>query len=257
MILIIASRKDGASMEMADKMIRLYNFRQENTDTFTYRNYKLLFIGNLHIYNNVENLDDSIEKVVFLSKHSSSAGVKSLTVHPVGNLRKAELGGFDNVIVPSDPEGMGASLRYIKSNYHGNYFEITFEATHHGPYLEKPSYFIEIGTTENEWKMDGIAELMARSVIDGEIIKYKNYVGVGGGHYAPKLSSYFFENEINIGHIIPKYIHETISIEEIESTVKKTPECRGFLMDAHGTKGRVKDMIGKIADEMNLEIIKI
>ncbi|MCL4452504.1 MAG: D-tyrosyl-tRNA(Tyr) deacylase [Candidatus Thermoplasmatota archaeon] len=257
MILIIASRKDGASMEMADKMIHLYNFRQENADTFTYRNYKLLFIDALHIYRDMENLDDSIEKVVFLSKHSSSAGVKSLTVHPVGNLRKAELGGFDNVIVPSDPEGMGASLRYIKSNYHGNYFEITFEATHHGPYLEKPSYFIEIGTTEKEWKMDGIAELMAKSVIGGEIKKYSNYVGVGGGHYAPKLSTYFFENEINIGHIIPKYTHEIISMEEIENTVKKTPECKGFLMDAHGTKGRVKDMIGTIADRMNLEIIRI
>ena len=257
MILIIASRKDGASMEMADRMIGLYNFKQENKDLFTFRNYELRFIDSLHIYSDMKNLDDSVEKVVFLSKHSSSAGVKSLTVHPIGNLRKAELGGFDNVIVPSDPEGMGASLRYIKNNYHENYFEITFEATHHGPYLEKPSYFIEIGTTENEWKMDGIAELMARSVIEGEIRNYKNYVGVGGGHYAPKLSSYFFEHEINIGHIIPKYIHEIISMEEIENTVKKTPECRGFLMDTHGTKGRVKDMIGEIAEQMNLEIIKI
>jgi D-aminoacyl-tRNA deacylase len=257
MILIIASRKDGASMEMTDKMINLYNFRQESADIFTYRNYKLLFINNLHIYSDMKDLDDSVEKVVFLSKHSSSAGVKSLTVHPVGNLRKAELGGLDNVIVPSDPEGMGASLRYIKNNYHGSYFEITFEATHHGPYLEKPSYFIEIGTTENEWKMDGVAELMAKSVIDGEIKNYNNYVGVGGGHYAPKLSTYFFEHEINIGHIIPKYIQEIISMEEIENTVKKTPECRGFLMDAHGTKGRVKDIIGRIADEMGLEVIKI
>ena len=257
MILIIASRKDGASMEMANKMIEIYHFRQENSDTFTYKNYKLLFIDNLHIYSDMKNLDDSVERVVFLSKHSSSAGVKSLTVHPIGNLRKAELGGFDNVIVPSDPEGMCGALRYIKSNYHENYFEITFEATHHGPYLEKPSYFIEIGTTENEWKMDGIAELMAKSVIDAENKKYSNYVGVGGGHYAPKISSYFFEHGINIGHIIPKYIHETISIEEIENTVKKTLECRGFLMDAHGTKGRVKDMIGIIADRMNIEIIKI
>ncbi|WP_337861142.1 D-aminoacyl-tRNA deacylase, partial [Ferroplasma sp.] len=220
-------------------------------------NYNLKFIDNLHIYQDMKNISNDAEKVIFLSKHSSVANVKSLTVHPVGNFRKAELGGLDNVIVPSDPEGMGASLRYIKNNYSGNYFEITFEATHHGPYLEKPSYFIEIGTTENEWKQPGIADLMARAIIEGEKKDYENFVGVGGGHYAPKISSYFFENEINIGHIIPKYVHEIISQEEIENAVNKTPKCKGFLMDAHGTKGRVKDMIKTVSDNYNLEILKI
>jgi D-aminoacyl-tRNA deacylase len=257
MILIIGSRKDGASMEMAYKMLELYDFQKKDNNIYEYRNYNLQFIDDLHIYQNMGNIDTGVEKVIFLSKHSSRADVKSLTVHPIGNFRKAELGGLDNVIVPSDPEGMGAALRYIKNNYSGNYFEITFEATHHGPYMEKPAYFIEIGTTENEWKQEGIAELMVRSIIDGEAKNYGNYVGVGGGHYAPKLSTYFFANDINIGHIIPKYVHEIISEEEIENTVKKTPKCKGFLIDAHGTKGRVKDMVTRTADRFNLEILKI
>ena len=96
-----------------------------------------------------------------------------------------------------------------------------------------------------------------KSIIEGEKKDFGNFVGVGGGHYAPKLSSYFFENQINMGHIIPKYVHGIISEFEIENAVKKTPECKGFLMDAHGTKGRVKDMIARIADTYSLEILKI
>ncbi|MEM0140369.1 MAG: D-aminoacyl-tRNA deacylase, partial [Ferroplasma sp.] len=103
---------------------------------------------------------------------------------------------------------------------------------------------------------EDIQELMARAVIEHKNENYKNYVAVGGGHYAPKISSYFFENKINIGHIIAKYVHDFISYNEIESAVNKTENCAGFFMDSHGTKGRVKDMINKIADEKNLEIIR-
>ncbi len=254
MNLIVASRKDEPSMKMAEKLMELYDF-EEDTNGYKYKDFQLRFIDTLHIYTDFNGLDDDVSSVIFLSKHSSKANIKSLTVHPVGNLRKAELGGYDNVIVPSDPVNMSASLRYIKNNYNGNYFEVTFEATHHGPYLDKPAYFIEIGTTENEWNMVEIQELMAHAVIERKPENYKNYVGVGGGHYAPKISSYFFENKINIGHIIPKYVHEFITEEEIENTVIKTENCSGFYMDSHGTKGRVKTMVKSIADKRGLDII--
>ena len=42
------------------------------------------------------------------------------------------------------------------------------------------------------------ADLMARAIMEGVEKDYGNYVGVGGGHYAPKLSSYFFSNDINM-----------------------------------------------------------
>ncbi len=255
MILIIASKKDNASMNMANRLLESYDFTRIN-DEYFYKNYKLRFINTLHIYTDLDDLND-IDSVIFLSKHSSAADIKSLTVHAIGNFRKAELGGHDNQIVCSDPERMSSSLRYIKNNYSDNYFEITFEATHHGPYIEKPSYFIEIGTTENEWNKDEILDLMAHSIIDNEIKNYGNFIGVGGGHYAPKISDYFFKNEINIGHIIPKYVHEYIEKQEIINAVKKTPNCKGFLMDNHGTKSRVKTFVNEISDSDGLEVIKI
>ncbi len=255
MILIIASKKDKASMNMANKLLEIYDFDEINNE-YSYKDYKLRFIDTMHIYTDL-NLNDDINSVIFLSKHSSSADIKSLTVHAIGNFRKAELGGYDNRIVCSDPERMSSSLRYIKNNYNDNYFEITFEATHHGPYLEKPSYFIEIGTTENEWNKNDILDLMAHSIIGSNIKNYDNFIGVGGGHYAPKISEYFFKNDINIGHIIPKYVHEFIEKYEIINAVDKTYKCKGFLMDNHGTKSRVKVFINEIADSNGLEIIKI
>ena len=147
MILLIASRKDKASMSMSNKLLEIFNFKDVNDNIYEYKNFRLQMIDNLHIYEDMKNINGDVDSVIFLSKHSSRADVKSLTVHPIGNFRKAELGGYDNEIVPSNPERMGASLRYIKNNYNGNDFEVTFEATHHGPYLEKPSFFIEIGTS--------------------------------------------------------------------------------------------------------------
>ncbi|WP_287954882.1 D-aminoacyl-tRNA deacylase [Acidiplasma sp.] len=255
MILIIASEQDGASTAMAKKLLEIFPFERTGESEYKYGDYTLMFIKELHIYSNL-TIHDNVSTVIFLSKHSSSAGVKSLTVHPIGNFREAALGGKSNIIVMSDPEYMSASLRYIKNNYNDNHFEVTFEATHHGPYLEKPSFFIEIGTTESEWSRENIQEIMVSSIINPEIKKYKNFVGVGGGHYAPKISEYFFENDINIGHIIPKYVHDTVSLEEIENAVIKTPLCSGFLMDSHGTKARVKSMIEDVADRYSLEIIR-
>ncbi len=257
MILLIASRKDRASVSMSSKLLEIYDFKAVNDDIYEYKNFRLQIIDRLHIYEDMKNIDGDIDSVIFLSKHSSKADIKSLTVHPIGNFRKAELGGYDNEIVCSNPMKMSASLRYIRNNYNGTDFEVTFEATHHGPYLQKPSFFIEIGTTENEWGRGDIQKIMVDSIINGEPMKYNSYVGIGGGHYSPKLSNYFFENNINIGHIIPKYVHEFIQKDEIENAVKKTPDCRGFLMDSHGSKGRMKQMIREISESYGLEIINI
>ena len=69
-------------------------------------------------------------------------------------------------------------------------FQITLECTHHGPFIDKPCIFIEIGSTENEWKNRKAGFIIAKTI--KEIInEFKentyNEVAVGIG-----LSGWFW-----------------------------------------------------------------
>ncbi|SMD30497.1 D-aminoacyl-tRNA deacylase [Picrophilus oshimae DSM 9789] len=255
MDLIIASRMDEASMLMAEKIIDLYDFNRLNENEYQKDGFKLMFIDDLHIYHNMEKLD--FDTLIFLSRHSSSAGVKSLTVHSIGNYRKAELGGYDNKTVLSAPYEMSSSLRSIKELYNDDGYNITFEATHHGPYTKNRSYFIEIGTSGEDWHNDKILEIMARSVIEKNVKRFRSGIGIGGGHYAPKISDYFFNNDINIGHIIPKYVSETIKDNQIIESIENTENCSFILIDWKGSPSRLRSLALDAADKCSLELIKI
>lgn len=264
MRLVIGSKEDPASMSMSNFI--LDNMAMKEVEgvpglleygDFYFRiiNEKHLFCDNLKSYVEENNLD--VNGVVFLSKHSSAADVKSITVHPTGNFSEAKLGGVERTLSESDPVRMSAALRTLKSAYEGDGFEVTFEATHHGPFLTIPHYYIEIGTTENEWTDKGALEAVMEAVFRSSERNFKNFVGVGGGHYMPKITKYFFENEVNIGHMIPKYQMDTVSKELVEQTVQRTANCSGFIIDGKGTKSRVRDIIMEVSDEYNLETIKI
>ena len=255
MDLIIASKMDEASMLMAEKIINIYNFTRINDNEYKNHNFELKIIDDLHIYHNMEKADENT--VIFLSRHSSSAGIKSLTVHAIGNYRKAELGGYDNILVPSAPFDMSASLRKIRELYNDNNYNVTFEATHHGPYIKNKAYFIEIGTTSEDWNKEDILEIMARSVIERNVKNFKTGIGIGGGHYAPKISSYFFNNDVNIGHIIPKYVSDNIKDNQIIESIEKTENCSFILIDWKGSPSRLRSLALEAADKLSIELIKI
>ena len=84
--------------------------------------------------------------LVFPSIHRSERNVPCLTVHPLGNLGdSAEVGGRPRVLVPTDPLRMASALRALAEGGGPVGLSATFEATHHGPELELPAMFVEIG----------------------------------------------------------------------------------------------------------------
>ena len=48
-----------------------------------------------------------------------------------------------------------------------NGFDLTLETTHHGPWIETPSMFIEIGSTAVTWGDKRAAELLAGIIFRG------------------------------------------------------------------------------------------
>ena len=195
--------------------------------------------------------------LIFLSRHASEKKVNSLTVHPVGNFSSAELGGKHGEVAPCDPWVQTAILRSIKESYSGEKYQITFEATHHGPRSTSRIMFAEIGTGPENWEDSEALGALAKGIRNFRIKDYPNYIAAGGGHYAPKFTDAAMVMEINIGHIISKYRMDDMVENGLQAAFESTPECRGFILDRKGLKSGHLETIRKFCSERELDVIEL
>ncbi len=259
---LIASREDEASMSIASALLDMYSFEpQENMPgILRHEDYIFSYIDGKHLYldnfsEQFSSVKGEVEDVIFLSKHSSRADIKSLTVHPTGNFSEAILGGRERKLSATDPGKMSSTLRAMNELYKGDVFSVTYEATHHGPLLGIPNFFIEIGTTKDQWEDREALETVVNSLMSHNGGSGEAFVGAGGGHYMPKITRYSIENSVDMGHMIPKHAFENMNEAMIEQAVKNTPGCKGFIMDRKGVKSNGKQIIKEYADISGLEII--
>lgn len=237
MRLIIASTEDLAGMNIVDKLLKKRDWAEigkfEDNPCYSVEDFALVTINQYHLH--CDNIDLAVKErlgitpdvVIFASKHRSESGLSTLTVHPIGNFSKAELGGRDRALVPSHPGMMTEALRILKVKAKDAHLEyrVSLEATHHGPYLETPTFFIEIGSLEPQWRDEKAAELIAETILETRTTDYPVAVGIGGGHYAPRITDVALARRISFGHIIPSYAIEKVDDEILEMTIKRTPNA--------------------------------
>lgn len=264
MRLIIASREDAASSSMARRLLDTVEFKPFNNeaDLLFHDDFLFGYIQRRHLYmdrleGTLGKYSQKVQEVIFLSRHSSAADIKSITVHPTGNFHEAKLGGMVGRLSPTAPEDMTSSLIEMVESYNGKTFSVTYEATHHGPALDIPHYYMEIGTTESQWDDPEAQDTIIRGIFARRRDFSGSFVGIGGGHYMPKITQYSIENKVAMGHMISKHSLEHVNAEVIVQAVEKTPGCRGFLMDRKGTKSLAREIILSVADSMGLEVIRI
>ncbi|MCE5297100.1 MAG: D-aminoacyl-tRNA deacylase [Euryarchaeota archaeon] len=168
-----------------------------------------------------------IEEIVFLSKHKAASGIRTLTVHPIGNYGKAEFGGREGELVKSSPSTMTGLLRGLATNSAGLPFKVSYEVTHHGPWLSTPSVFIEIGSGEGDWGHEGAAAAIAKSILELQRAEGPVVVGIGGGHYAPRFTEISFSRKVAFGHMIPIYAIEEASDASATAMMLKATKASG------------------------------
>jgi D-aminoacyl-tRNA deacylase len=171
-----------------------------------------------------DNLDQEAERAgfkpdeaIFISKHKSASGVPTLSVHPIGNFSEAKFGGKARTLVKASPLLMTQSLRILKAKAKNLKFEVCFEVTHHGPWIDKRTFFIEIGSTEREWNNRLAGKAIAETLIEvfkQPLKKSLIGVGIGGGHYAPKFTELALKSNYAFGHLIPNYQLESKAFDE-------------------------------------------
>lgn len=215
MRVLVASEADEASRAQRDALLELASWsedaRFEGLPTWRRGDLWLVTIAEHHLYR--DRLDETIaghfggppELLVYLSKHRSESGTPSLTVHPIGNLGSADFGGFERTLVPAAARAMTAALRALRREAAGLRYNVTFEATHHGPYLATPTFYIEQGSTEQEWADREAARAIARTLLGLEPVDAPIAIGVGGGHYVPRHTDVALERRVAFGHLLPAY----------------------------------------------------
>ena len=223
-----------------------------------------------------ENLEQEIQKnlklkpkqFIYLSRHRSKTGEPTLTTHPIGNYSEAKFGGKNKTLPPSAPRLMTQLLRNIKKNAEQakTYHHICFEVSHHGPYLQTPTLFVEVGSTLTEWKKQKPAEIIAKSVIQ-LLDNYKCeddlpkdipvILGIGGGHYAPRFTDAALSKKVAFGHMIPSYHIKAGNINEemFQKALDATPNVEGVYFHRKALKKSQVTEYKKWFEEHNIPAI--
>ena len=271
MILIVASKKDIAGMNIAQEILGHYGF-EKLAETFhqspayskTVQNLevKLLFVNEEII--NTQFITDFFtpELLVFVSKHSSVSGIPTLSVHTPGNLAEAEFGGIPRKVSISPAAAMkDALLEMAKLKKEiGLEYEVSYECTHHGPSLDVPSMFAELGSSLKQWKDLKAAEVVAHAAMAAisRRSSYPTALGVGGPHYNAKFTEIALNTQTAFGHIIPKYAIPQVDIEIIKQCVERTVETvDSAILDWKGIKGADKNKIISALSELGVPIEKV
>jgi len=203
----------------------------------------------------------SYDGFVFLSKHAAETGVLALTCHSTGNFSEAKFGGNNRQVAIPHPHLQKSYLQKLWQNRNNfSEFQITIEATHHGPTdLNKPSIFIEIGTTEKQWNDSILCNSIAKIVV--EIMKSEqktNPVAIcfGGTHYPDKFTNELIHGKFALGTVIPKHALDFLDEELFSHILYRNNMAKTALLDWGGL-GQNKQKVLDMLNNTNLEVIRL
>lgn len=266
LILFVASTQDTAGMNIATKLIINYNFEKLSetfhnnpiySKTFQNKEIKLLFVNTEIVETQFLGSLFAPQLLVFLSRHSSAMGIPTLSVHTPGNLSEAKFGGKPRNVSISPAGAMKKALLEMArlKDERGLNYEVSYECTHHGPSLDVPTMFVELGSSPEQWKDDRAAEVVAHSAMATitEGSSYSVAVGIGGPHYNKKFTMTALNTQRAFGHIIPKYALRKIDAEIIRQCIDRTVETVEFaVLDWKGIKSEYKPKILAALEEIGV-----
>jgi len=264
-ILIVASKNDAASRNIASKLI-VDRGCKKTSDIFHFSPvYDLPLPSNevrlLMVEGELVDLQElsrpkEVELIVFISRHESRRETPILSVHAPGNLGDAEFGGLSHKVSIAPANAMQSALKKMaeeRTRLGLCEFMVVYEGTHHGPSLDVPSLFLEIGSTAKEWTNPLAAEAVAEAVVAAIECNSscKPAVGVGGSHCNRRLSNIGLESKAAIGHIIPSYAFKWLSPELIQHCVERTIEKDPIIiLDWKGVDGKDREKLQRVLEKV-------
>jgi D-aminoacyl-tRNA deacylase len=225
---IIYSKLDPAGINIINQL---------NKSSFT-PHFPIIELEKETIYS--DNINDktypelrNIDFLVFASKHQSEKKEKALCIHAPGNFRSADFGGKTGKVCKTSAFVLKYLFKNLNENAKNIDYKITMEATHHGPLIDFPCCFIELGSSEEQWNDESIAKIIAETILTLENFDkfdFKEYIpclAIGGPHYCPNFNKIQLSSNYAISHVIAEYnlpLTETILIEAEKNTLEQIKE---------------------------------
>jgi D-aminoacyl-tRNA deacylase len=258
MDLLVAFKNDPAGHNMAKFISQDMN---EDNGIFRGKNFDLVEIDSPAI--SADWLDEKYDYdgFVFLSKHAAESGTLALTCHSTGNFNEAKYGGNNKEIAIPHPN---FQKQYMQKLWHNREsfldFEITIEATHHGPtHLQKPSIFVEIGTTESQWNDKSLCSSVAKLVVDTlqkSSTPFPFAICFGGTHYSEKFTKELLFGKYALGTVMPKHALEFLNPTLFKHLIIQNQGAKIALLDWKSL-GKYKQTLLDLLSTTNLEIVKL
>lgn len=219
--LIVGSKSDPASRNIIMNLMELGNFKYH------------LIEGDMLNTNNLDQTRiNQFDYVIFASKHKSTKKEKTLSIHGPGNWKEVWGGGEAGRVCPASAlfqKHLFYELGRSQKESGLDRYNLTMEVTHHGPLIDRPCVFIEVGGGEEEWK-DRRASFVVAKAIRNAIETYEPNkfneiaIGIGGPHYCPGFNKLQMESNVAFAHIIPKYVEpitESMILEAVNNTIEE------------------------------------
>ena len=258
MDLLVAYRDDPAGNNMAAS---LSQDLEKDGDIFRGKKFDLLIIPSPTISADWLEEKFDYDNYVFLSKHAAESGVLALTCHNTGNFADAKFGG--------NPKQVAIPFSSFQKTYLQNLweerdffsdFQITIEATHHGPTnLNKPCIFIEIGTTYKQWNDTNLCSSIASIIKQTFEQPFKQFplaLCFGGTHYSEKFTNEIISGEFGLGTVIPKHALEFLDEALFKHIIERNTDAEAAILDWNGL-GKNKQKIIEFLSTTELDVIKV
>jgi D-aminoacyl-tRNA deacylase len=259
-IAIIVSKLDPAGLNIKEHLLKSARFEEsgqyEGNIVYELNDAKLYTVNKESIHN--EDIDKKIsaDLFIFATKHQSASGIHSLSVHAPGNWDEAEYGGATRKLCVAPASYLKEALQRLEKLAEGMHYEIIQECTHHGPYLGKPCFFIEIGSSNLEWINPEAGKVIAKVILDlieNPPKQYEAIFGIGGLHHTPNFKKIVIDSEYALGHVCPKYMIECLDKQMILQAIEKTQEKIKFaVLDWKGLAGE-KESTVQMLNELKLD----
>lgn len=216
-----------------------------------------------HLPSEIYEKVNKIDLIIAASQHKSKSKMPTLCVHSPGNFNEAKYGGKERELsIAPALEIRKAVIEFKRQQERRKLnYDVTLEATHHGPTLNFPIMFVEVGSSEEQWNdlnaceaaAGVINKLFSKDNINENKIKVA--IGIGGNHYASKFTKILFNENIAFGHIMPKYNFNEEMIEQMISKTYPKPELA--LIDWNGLNSEQRNKAIKRIEMEGLEWKKV
>jgi D-aminoacyl-tRNA deacylase len=265
---LITSTRDEASVTIAEGLLKNHGFEsteivlmgkpvfQKGSLLLATIDTEMITPPDLDVYFNPQ-------AYIFLSRHWAESGIPSLTVHTTGNFTdKPSLGGRPREIGGVNPD---LQKNYIialnKRREEIKDYEITIEATHHGPTsLKRPVLFVELGSSEKNWGDEQAGRVIGDALIEA-LTQGRSWdkvaMAFGGTHYPAKFNRFLLESDVALSSVVAKHSLDGVDSEMFGQIIQKTSRFPRFVAVDWKGMGQHKEKIMGFAGQFALEVVRV